>query len=287
VRGVLPLCRIAAGKNLWTTRSSCPTAERLDSPTSARRARPRCCGATAVPEAVWSPRTWRRTPWNRGFVSSASTGPVRLATAHRVTEDLDAVTWTEDGTSAAPIALLVEHGATRSRNGVDLGDVHIDLIAVSDYEVAQLPNDVDDAIFVISHTYDLASATWLTIEAQDTTDAGGARRHEATDDATTALQRAEQAGIRRVRRLQPSRRTTIATGASPGSSQPLPTVSAHGASPERATYSIPTRARPDGGLPPDLPTWPPSPTMTSVLSAPASPTSSKASCAAKSFRRGS
>ncbi len=36
---------------------------------------------------------------------------VRLATAHRVTEDLDAVTWTADGTSAAPIALLVEHGA--------------------------------------------------------------------------------------------------------------------------------------------------------------------------------
>ena len=27
---------------------------------------------------------------------------VRLATAHRVTDDLDAVTWTEDGTSDAP-----------------------------------------------------------------------------------------------------------------------------------------------------------------------------------------
>ena len=56
---------------------------------------------------------------------------VRLATAHRVTEDVDTVTWTADGTLDAPIALLVEHGATRSRNGVDLGDVHIDLIAVS------------------------------------------------------------------------------------------------------------------------------------------------------------
>ncbi len=66
---------------------------------------------------------------------------VRLATAHRVTEDLDAVTWTEDGTPEAPIALLVEHGATRSRNGVDLGDVHIDLIAVSDYEPSQLPDE--------------------------------------------------------------------------------------------------------------------------------------------------
>ena len=95
---------------------------------------------------------------------------VRLATAHRVTEDLDAVTWTQDGTSAVPIALLVEHGATRSRNGVDLGDVHIDLIAVSDYEGTQLPGDVDDAMFVITHAYGLASATWLTVEAQGTAD---------------------------------------------------------------------------------------------------------------------
>ena len=80
---------------------------------------------------------------------------VRLATAHRVTDDLDAVTWTEDGTPDAPIAVLLEHGATRSRNGVDLGDVHIDLIAVSDYEPDQLPVDVDDAMFVITHTYGL------------------------------------------------------------------------------------------------------------------------------------
>ena len=35
---------------------------------------------------------------------------VRLATAHRVTEDVDTVTWTADGTLDAPIALLVEHG---------------------------------------------------------------------------------------------------------------------------------------------------------------------------------
>jgi hypothetical protein len=95
---------------------------------------------------------------------------VRLATAHRVTDDLDAVTWTEDGTSDAPIAVLLEHGATRSRNGVDLGDVHIDLIAVSDYEPDQLSVDVDDSMFVITHTYGLSSATWLTIEARRSDD---------------------------------------------------------------------------------------------------------------------
>jgi hypothetical protein len=69
---------------------------------------------------------------------------VRLATSHRVTDDIDAVTWTEDGTPDAPIAVLLEHGATRSRNGVDLGDVHIDLIAVSDYEPDQLRRGRDD-----------------------------------------------------------------------------------------------------------------------------------------------
>jgi hypothetical protein len=80
------------------------------------------------------------------------------------------VTWTEDGTTDVPIAVLLEHGATRSRNGVDLGDVHIDLIAVSDYEPDRLPVDVDDAMFVITHTYGVSSATWLTIEARDAHD---------------------------------------------------------------------------------------------------------------------
>lgn len=100
---------------------------------------------------------------------------VRLATAHRVTEDLDAVTWTEDGTSEVPIAVLVEHGATRSHNGVDLGDVHVDLLAVSDYEPNQLPDDVDDAMFVVTHAYGLASATSLTIETLDAGDNLAAR----------------------------------------------------------------------------------------------------------------
>jgi hypothetical protein len=114
---------------------------------------------------------------------------VRLATAHRVTEDLDAVTWTEDGTPDAPIALLLEHGATRSRNGVDLGDVHIDLIAVSDYEPTELPDDVDDAMFVITHVYGLASATWLTIEARGVNDnlAAHATAPVATPAALVAM----------------------------------------------------------------------------------------------------
>ena len=76
------------------------------------------------------------------------------------------MTWTKDGTSDAPIAVLLEHGATRTRNGVDLDDVHLDLIAVSDYEPEELPDDVDDAMFVVTHTYGLTSATQLTIEAR-------------------------------------------------------------------------------------------------------------------------
>jgi hypothetical protein len=141
---------------------------------------------------------------------------VRPATAHRVTDDLDSVTWSADGTPDAPIAVLLEHGATRSRNGVDLGEVHIDLIAVSDYEPAQLPAAVDDAMFVIAHSYGPASATMLTIEARDADGnlATGATARVATpaalvamktaSDATTACKRAEQTGLRRVRRLSAS-----------------------------------------------------------------------------------
>ena len=64
---------------------------------------------------------------------------LRLASAHRVTEDLDTVAWTADGTSDVPVRKLMQQGATRSRNGVDLGDTHIDLIAVSDYDPEQQP----------------------------------------------------------------------------------------------------------------------------------------------------
>ena len=98
------------------------------------------------------------------------------------------MTWTEDGTPDAPIAVLLEHGATRGRNGVDLGDVHIDLIAVSDYEPDQLPGDVDDKMFVITHTYGMSSATLLTIEARDAHDASTrATARVATPAALVAM----------------------------------------------------------------------------------------------------
>ena len=93
---------------------------------------------------------------------------LRLASAHRVTEDLDTVAWTPDGTSDAPIRILMQHGATRSRNGVDLGDTHIDLIAVSDYDPEQLPDDPKEAMFVVSHSFALATATSINIETLDT-----------------------------------------------------------------------------------------------------------------------
>ena len=100
---------------------------------------------------------------------------LRLASAHRVTEDLDTVAWTPDGTSDAPIQILMQHGATRSRNGVDLGDTHIDLIAVSDYDPEQLPNDPKEAMFVVSHSFALATATSINIETLDTRHKGAAR----------------------------------------------------------------------------------------------------------------
>ena len=93
---------------------------------------------------------------------------LRLASAHRVTEDLDTVAWTSDGTSDLPIRILMQQGATRSRNGVDLGSTHIDLIAVSDYDPEQLPDDPKDAMFVVSHSFALATATPIDVETLDT-----------------------------------------------------------------------------------------------------------------------
>ena len=90
---------------------------------------------------------------------------LRLASAHRVTEDLDTVTWTPDGTSKTPIRILTALGATPSRNGVDIGDVHIDLIPVSDYDPEQLPDDLDDAMFVVAHAFALKTATPIRISA--------------------------------------------------------------------------------------------------------------------------
>lgn len=100
---------------------------------------------------------------------------LRLASAHRVTEDLDTVAWTEDGTSDVPIRILMQQGATRSRNGIDLGSTHIDLIAVSDYDPAQLPDDPKEAMFVVSHSFALATATPISVEALDTRHDVGAR----------------------------------------------------------------------------------------------------------------
>ena len=90
---------------------------------------------------------------------------LRLANAHRVTEDIDTVTWTRDGTSKTPIRILTALGAKPTRNGVDIGDIHIDLIPVSDYDPAQLPSELGAAMFVITHSLALKTATPIKISA--------------------------------------------------------------------------------------------------------------------------
>ena len=89
---------------------------------------------------------------------------VRVAGAHRVTRDVDAVTWSADGTNDAAIAVLVDAGAERTINGARFEGVQIDVIATGDFsedDIAAL--DEYDRAFVASHRWAFDSAERLQI----------------------------------------------------------------------------------------------------------------------------
>jgi hypothetical protein len=84
---------------------------------------------------------------------------VRVAGAHRVTRDVDAVTWSPDGTNDAAIAVLIDAGAERTANGARFEGVEIDVIATGDFaedDVAAL--DEYDRAFITSHRWAFDSA---------------------------------------------------------------------------------------------------------------------------------
>ena len=89
---------------------------------------------------------------------------VRVAGAHRVTRDVDAVTWSADGTNDAAIAVLVDAGAERTINGARFEGVQIDVIATGDFsedDIAAL--DEYDRAFVASHRWAFDSAERVQI----------------------------------------------------------------------------------------------------------------------------
>jgi len=84
---------------------------------------------------------------------------VRVAGAHRVTRDVDAVTWSPIGTNEAAISVLVDAGAERTINGARFEGVEIDVIATGDFAA----HDVDaldeyDRAFIVSHRWAFDSA---------------------------------------------------------------------------------------------------------------------------------
>ncbi len=94
----------------------------------------------------------------------------RLAGAHRVTRDVDAVAWSPDGTNDAAVEVLIDAGAERTKNGARFEGVEIDVIATGDFaeeDVASL--DEHDRAFITSHrwAFDSAERTRIVVSADN------------------------------------------------------------------------------------------------------------------------
>jgi len=91
----------------------------------------------------------------------------RLTHPYRATSDLDTVN--RRGTAEAPqLQLLLSSGAQASGvSGVlvptSAGDVQVDVLEVTDAELADLPNDPTDRLHVLSHAWGAATATSVVI----------------------------------------------------------------------------------------------------------------------------
>lgn len=89
---------------------------------------------------------------------------VRVAGTHRVTRDVDAVTWSPDGTNDAAIAVLVDAGAERTVNGARFEGVEIDIIATGDFSEDDVVSlDEYDRAFIGSHRWAFDSAEQVQI----------------------------------------------------------------------------------------------------------------------------
>ena len=91
----------------------------------------------------------------------------RLTHPYRATSDLDTVN--RRGTAEAPqLQLLLSSGAQASGvSGVlvptSAGDVQVDVLEVTDAELAELPDDPTDRLHVLSHAWAAATATSVVI----------------------------------------------------------------------------------------------------------------------------
>lgn len=94
----------------------------------------------------------------------------RLGRAYRATNDLDVV-HRRGGHERAPLEVLLASGAQPSGvSGVlvptTAGDVQVDVLEVTDAELAELPDDPTDRLHVLSHAWAAATATPVRIRAE-------------------------------------------------------------------------------------------------------------------------
>ncbi|MEV8509361.1 hypothetical protein AB0368_31645 [Actinoplanes sp. NPDC051475] len=98
----------------------------------------------------------------------------RLTRPYRATSDLDTVNRRHEG-EPAQLELLISSGAERSGvSGVLVptvaGPVQVDVLEVTDADLAPLPDDPTDRLHVLSHAWAAASATPVAIRATGSPD---------------------------------------------------------------------------------------------------------------------
>jgi len=94
----------------------------------------------------------------------------RLSTAYRATTDLDIVDRHDDAKEPQLHILLARTQRPSGPSGTivstPLGDIQVDVIEVSDSDIAQIPEDPTGRLYVLAHARAAETATPVIIRAQ-------------------------------------------------------------------------------------------------------------------------
>lgn len=111
----------------------------------------------------------------------------RLASAHRVTDDIDAV-YEDPAQRTGAVELLISIGAVRDGPGIRLpGGVRLDLIEVGEAREGELPDSVPERMFLLAHAWALRTATIETVALRDPADGSTLVKFEASLASPAAL----------------------------------------------------------------------------------------------------
>lgn len=95
----------------------------------------------------------------------------RLGSAYRVTSDVDTANRREDG-EPAQLDVLLAYGAVATDAAGAListpdGDVRVDVLEISASQLAELPEDPTDRLYLLAHDWAMATATPMSIQVTD------------------------------------------------------------------------------------------------------------------------